>query len=77
MELSEIWIGIIIPIIIGPIFVYLKSLRDEYYDKNCVEIVKKFSIYDKVEKPKTSRFRFLRKGGNRRLNKSKKRYKKI
>lgn len=29
MELSEIWIGIIIPIIIGPIFIYLKTVRDE------------------------------------------------
>ena len=33
MELSEIWIGIIIPVFIGPIFIYLKSLRDEYYEK--------------------------------------------
>lgn len=33
MELSEIWIGIIIPIIIGPVFIYLKSLRDERVEK--------------------------------------------
>ena len=33
MEISEIWIGIIIPIIIGPIFVYLKSLRDEVVER--------------------------------------------
>jgi hypothetical protein len=33
MELSEIWISIIIPIVIGPVFVYLKSLRDEIADK--------------------------------------------
>jgi hypothetical protein len=33
MELSEIWIGIIIPIIIGPIFIYLKTLRDEIAEK--------------------------------------------
>lgn len=29
MEIGEIWIGIIIPIIIGPVCVYLKTLRDE------------------------------------------------
>jgi hypothetical protein len=33
MEVSEIWIGIIIPIIIGPIFVYLKSIRDEVVER--------------------------------------------
>tara|TARA_B110001469_G_scaffold112693_1_gene115636 strand:- start:1166 stop:2071 length:906 start_codon:yes stop_codon:yes gene_type:complete len=33
MELSEIWISIIIPIVIGPVFVYLKSLRDEIAEK--------------------------------------------
>ena len=33
MELSEIWISIIIPIVIGPVFLYLKSLRDEIADK--------------------------------------------
>ena len=33
MELSEIWIGIIIPIIIGPIFIYLKTLRDEIAER--------------------------------------------
>ena len=33
MDISDIWIGIIIPIIIGPIFVYLKSLRDEVVER--------------------------------------------
>ena len=33
MELSEIWISIIIPIVIGPVFVYLKSLRDDIAEK--------------------------------------------
>jgi hypothetical protein len=33
MELSEIWLGIIIPIIIGPVFVYFKSLRDEVVER--------------------------------------------
>lgn len=34
MELPEIWLGIIIPIIIGPIFIYLKTIRDEYSERN-------------------------------------------
>ena len=33
MELSEIWIGIIIPIVIGPIFIYLKTLRDDIAER--------------------------------------------
>ena len=34
MELSEIWIGIIIPLVIGPVFIYLKTLRDEISERN-------------------------------------------
>jgi hypothetical protein len=30
MEISEIWVSIIIPLLIGPIFIYLKSLYDNY-----------------------------------------------
>jgi hypothetical protein len=30
MEISDIWISIIIPLLIGPIFIYLKSLYDNY-----------------------------------------------
>lgn len=30
MKISEIWIGIIIPLIVGPIFIYLKSVYDNY-----------------------------------------------
>ena len=30
MKIYDIWIGIIIPILIGPIFIYLKSLYDNY-----------------------------------------------
>ena len=33
MELSEIWIGIIIPVVLGPVFIYLKSLRDEIVER--------------------------------------------
>lgn len=33
MELSDIWIGIIIPVVIGPVFIYLKSLRDELVER--------------------------------------------
>ena len=30
MKVSEIWVGIIIPILIGPIFIYFKSIYDNY-----------------------------------------------
>jgi len=30
MEISDIWTTIIIPLLIGPIFIYLKSLYDNY-----------------------------------------------
>jgi hypothetical protein len=30
MEISDIWISIIIPLLIGPIFIYLKSVYDNY-----------------------------------------------
>ena len=30
MKISEIWTGILIPLIIGPIFIYLKSVYDNY-----------------------------------------------
>ena len=30
MKISEIWIGIIIPLILGPVFIYLKSVYDNY-----------------------------------------------
>ena len=30
MKISEIWGTIIIPILIGPLFIYLKSLYDNY-----------------------------------------------
>ena len=33
MELSEIWISIIIPIVIGPLFIYIKTLRDEIAER--------------------------------------------
>jgi hypothetical protein len=42
MELSEIWIGIIIPIVIGPIFVYLKSLRDEVVERRFRRLREKY-----------------------------------
>lgn len=34
METSEIWIGIIIPLIIGPITAYLMTLRNDYVERN-------------------------------------------
>lgn len=34
MELSEIWLGIIIPIAIGPVFIYLKTVRDEISERD-------------------------------------------
>ena len=30
MDISDIWVTIIIPLLIGPIFIYLKSLYDNY-----------------------------------------------
>ena len=30
MEITDIWVSIIIPLLIGPIFIYLKSLYDNY-----------------------------------------------
>ena len=54
MELSEIWLGIIIPIAIGPIFIYLKTIRDEisYRDyerkKNKYDEEKK-SLYNELK----------------------------
>ena len=30
MEISDIWISIIIPLLIGPLFLYLKSVYDNY-----------------------------------------------
>ena len=33
METGEIWIGIIIPLIIGPISAYLMTLRNDYIER--------------------------------------------
>ena len=33
METSDIWIGIIIPIFIGPICAYLMTLRNDYVER--------------------------------------------
>ena len=33
METSEIWIGIIVPIFIGPICAYLMTLRNDYVER--------------------------------------------
>ena len=42
MELSEIWIGIIIPLVIGPVFIYLKTLRDEISERNYAKNKEKY-----------------------------------
>jgi hypothetical protein len=42
MELNEIWLGIIIPIIIGPIFIYLKTIRDEYSERNYIKLRERY-----------------------------------
>ena len=42
MELSEIWIGIIIPIVIGPIFIYIKTLRDEISERKYTKAREKY-----------------------------------
>ena len=34
METADIWIGIIVPIIIGPICAYLMTLRNDYVERN-------------------------------------------
>ena len=34
MNTTEIWIGIIIPLLVGPLFIYLKSLYDNYSKNN-------------------------------------------
>lgn len=50
METGEIWIGIIVPIIIGPIFVFFKYLWDKYDEQKTQQKVLQFQ--EKLDKVK-------------------------
>jgi len=49
MEITDIWIGIIIPILIGPLFLYVKTLYDNYVkNRNDHRLLVYNNKYDKL-----------------------------
>ena len=52
MKITEIWIGIIIPLIIGPIFIFLKTIYDNYMDH-------KYDRKREIFKEKQAKYLFL------------------
>ena len=56
MDTGEVWTSIIIPIIIGPIFIYFKSVYDRFNSKNDERKLFKFNdALDRI-KNKLSKF---------------------